>query len=309
MILRFLVAALMLPALVGCQSLRREPAPAYAFATPEEGFSAMLQSLRAGDTPKVEAMLGLRMEEIRSGDAVADRFNRENFLKLVGKGWRVRRVTDTAAWVDYGPGDATFPVPLLSRGPKWSFDGDWGREEIRTRIAGLNELSTIETLRELVKAQSKYKILDPDGDGIPSYAKRIFSTPGARDGLYWPPGKGAPPSPVNRLAAQAEAEGYRDLETGKLPFHGYHFRVLHAQGKNAPDGKRSFIDEAGRLTGGFAFIAWPAQYGRSGVLTFIINDAGVLFEKDFGRRTEAKTERILAYDPDDSWTRVGNLDS
>lgn len=309
MLRRFLLLSLLVPALVGCQSLRREPTPAYTFATPEEGFSALLESLRANETPKVEAMLGLRTDEIRSGDAVADRFNREQFLKSVAQGWRVRRVTDTAAWVDYGTDDATFPVPLLLNGKTWNFDGDWGREEIRTRIAGRNEFSTIETLRDLVKSQSKYKTLDPDRDGVEAYAKRIFSTPGQRDGLYWPPTKGAPTSPVSRLAAQAEAEGYQNLETGKLPFHGYHFRVLHAQGKNAPGGKRSFIDESGRLTGGFAFLAWPASYGRSGMLTFIINQDGVLYEKDLGRRTEVKAQRILAYDPEDSWTRVSNTDS
>jgi hypothetical protein len=309
MLRRLLLLSLLLPPLVGCQSTNREPPPAYAFSTPEEGFSSMLQSLRANDIPKVEMMLGLRTEEIRSGDAVSDRFDRANFLKLAAQSWRVRRVTDTAAWVDCGPDDWTFPVPLIASGKTWSFDGDWGREEIITRIAGRNEISTIETLRGLFHAQSRYKKLDPDQDGVPTYAIRIFSTPGKRDGLYWPPSKGAPASPVHPMAAAAEAEGYRDLESGRLPYHGYHFRVLHAQGKNAPGGKRSFSDEAGHLTGGFAFIAWPAEYGRSGMLTFIVNDQGVLFEKDLGRRTESTVRRIRAYDPDDSWTRVENFKS
>jgi hypothetical protein len=240
---------------------------------------------------------------------VSDRFDRANFLKLAARSWRVRRVTDTAAWVDCGPEDWTFPVPLIANGKTWSFDGDWGREEIITRIAGRNEISTIETLRGLFSAQTKYNKLDPDGDGVPTYAMRIFSTPGKRDGLYWPPTQGAPKSPVGPMAAAAEAEGYRDLASGTLPYHGYHFRVLHAQGKNAPGGKRAFFDEAGRLTGGFAFIAWPAEYGRSGMLTFIVNDQGILFEKDLGRRTNAKADRIRAYDPDDSWTRVETFKS
>ena len=221
----------------------------------------------------------------------------------------MRRVTDTAAWVDCGPEDWTFPVPLIATGKEWAFDGDWGREEIRNRIIGRNEISTIDTLRGLVEAQWEYNKLDPDADGVPAYASRIFSTPGARDGLYWPPGKGAPASPVGPMAAAAEAEGYRGLESGNIPYHGYHFRVLHSQGKNAPGGKRSFIDADGRLTGGFAFIAWPAEYERSGVMTFVVNDRGILFEKDLGRRTGAKARRILAYDPDDSWTPVGNTES
>lgn len=297
--------AFTLALLTGCQTTPRESAPAYVFRTPEEGFTSMLVALRADDIPKVEKMLGLRSEEILSGDSVSDRLDRANFLKLAAKSWRVRRVTTTAAWVDCGPDDWTFPVPLIASGNTWSFDGDWGREEIRNRIIGRNELSTIATLRGLVAAQWEYHQMDPDGDGAPAYASRIFSTPGARDGLYWPPSKGAPASPVGPMAAVAEAEGYTGLESGQLPYHGYHYRVLAAQGKKAPGGKRSFLDDSGRMTGGFAFIAWPADYGRSGVMTFVVNDRGLLFEKDLGRRTEARASRMKTYDPDDQWNPVG----
>ena len=305
MIRRLLCSALALALVAGCQTTPRESAPAHVFASPEAGFAAMLAALRADNLPMVESMLGLRSEEILSGDPVSDRLDRANFLKLASQSWRVRRVTDTAAWVDCGREDWTFPVPLTGGGQAWAFDGSWGREEIRNRIIGRNELSTMATLRGLVEAQWEYHKMDPDGDGIPAYASRIFSTPGARDGLYWPAAKGAPVSPVGPMAAAAEAEGYSGLESGRIPFHGYHYRMLSGQGKNAPGGKRSFIDETGRMTGGFALVAWPADYGRSGVMTFVVNDRGLLFEKDLGRRTAARASRITTYNPDEDWNPVG----
>lgn len=294
--------------LASCQSTVKVDPNQPKFATPGEGFHTMVEALKAHDLPKAETILGLKVAEILSGDPVSDRLDRQNVVRFAAQGTRVREVTDSAAWVDCGPDNWTFPVPLIKQSDgSWRFDGPWGREEIRNRIVGRNELSTLETLRVLLAAQKEYHKMDPDKDGVKSFATRIFSTEGQRNGLYWPPAAGAPKSPASRLKASADAEGYADLATGKVPFHGYHYRVLHAQGKHVSGGAKSYFDANGRLTGGFALIAWPADYGRSGAMTFLVTGQGRVFEKDLGKGTARKAPRITVFNPDDSWMAVESL--
>lgn len=280
------------------------------YANPLDGFKEMTTSLRANDKPKTESILGVRIAEILTGDPVSDRRDRENVIRLADQSIRVREVTSTSAWIDCGRENWTFPVPLVKEpSGLWHFDGRWGREEIRNRVIGRNELSTMATLRGLVSAQWQYHGMDPDKDGRKAYAERIISTDGQRNGLFWPQAKGVPASPVGPLAAQAAAEGYANLQSGQVPYHGYHFRVLHAQGKNAPGGKRGYYDSTGLLTGGFAILAWPAEHGRSGVMTFIVSDRGMVFQKDLGKATTRKVERIKEYDPDKSWSPADTIDA
>lgn len=286
-----------------CQTATPPQANQPAYPTPLDGFKEMTTSLHANDRAKTESILGLQISEIITGDPVSDRRDRETVIRLADQSMRVRHVTDTAAWIDCGRDNWTFPIPMVKNpAGNWQFDGRWGREEIRNRIIGRNELSTMATLRGLVAAQWQYYAMDPDGDGEKAYAWRIISSDGQRDGLYWPEQKGTPLSPVGPLAAQAAEEGYANLRSGQVPYHGYHFRVLHSQGKNAPGGKRAYFDADGNLNSGFALLAWPAEHGRSGVMTFIVSDRGIVFQKDLGKSTATKAPKIKEFDPDKSWT-------
>jgi len=193
-----------------------------------------------------------------------------------------------------------FPIPLVAVGNGWRFDVEAGREEITNRRVGRNELSTIATLREMVDAQREYAAEGRDGHP-PAFASRLLSTPGRHDGLYWPVAEGEPESPLGEFVAAAAEEGYRSGEA-PIPYHGYHYRLLTAQGACAPGGPRDYLDAEGLLTGGFAVIAWPATYGSSGVMTFQVNRQGIVFQKDLGPGTRDAVAAIRAYDPDGSWT-------
>ena len=271
------------------------------FSSPNAGFHALLSSIKSGDEQSAETILGVKSSEILSGDPVSDRLDRKRFMEFAAQSVRVRQVTPAVAWVDCGPEAWTFPVPIVKDGKAWEFDGSWGREEIRNRIIGRNELATIGTLRLLAKAQQKYRSMDPDGDGTQTYAERIVSEEGRWNGLYWPSSKGKPKSPLFALAKEAESEGYRNLHTGKVPYHGYYFRMLQEQGKHAPGGKMAFRDAQGQMTQGFAILAWPVSYQRSGMMTFLINKDGMLYEKDLGKLTEWKASHIHSFNPDASW--------
>jgi hypothetical protein len=191
------------------------------------------------------------------------------------------------------------PIPLVREAGGWRFDVWAGREEILNRRVGHNELSTIATLRALVEAQLEYRALGHAGPGV--YATRVLSSPGARDGLYWPTAEDEPPSPLGLLVAEAFEEGYRAGEE-KIPYHGYYYRLLTAQGPSAPGGARSYLDGQGRLAGGFAFVAWPATYDNSGLMSFLVNQQGLVFQRDLGSDTARAAARIQAYDPNASWT-------
>jgi hypothetical protein len=268
------------------------------FATPDDAWQALVGAMRERDHERLMAILGPGSDDVvSSGDQVADDRARERFLASVDEGVRLEPMgEDIVAHV--GKRDWEFPIPLVRVGKKWAFDTETGREELINRRVGRNELSTIYVCRAYVDAQHEYAALQRP----PQYAQRLLSSPGKKDGLYWP-ADGGPESPMGPLLAQASAEGYHLKQGQTTPYHGYYFRILTAQGPHAPGGARSYLKD-GRLTGGFALLAYPADYGASGVKSFIVNQQGVIFDKDLGEQTSTVAAAITAYDPDMTWDPV-----
>jgi hypothetical protein len=275
-----------------------------SFSTPEEAVGALIAGIRSDDRAALAAIFGPESEDlVSSGDPVADRSSRERFLAVHDEGNRLVKVGDSEVVLHLGKQDWPFPIPLVKDERGWVFDTEAGLEEILNRRIGENELSTIQVCLAFVDAQREYAFEDQDGDGIREYAQRFLSTPGKKDGLYWVTGEGEPPSPLGPLAAEAAREGY-EVTPGAEPsaYHGYHFRVLRSQGQNAPGGAYDYM--AGQdMIGGFACVAYPADYGSSGIKTFVVSHDGVVHEKDLGDETRAAGERMMLYDPDATWTK------
>jgi hypothetical protein len=198
-----------------------------------------------------------------------------------------------------GNDDWPFPIPLINKAG-WQFDSGAGLDEILRRRVGRNELATIQVAHAYVQAQNEYAALDPAGLGRGVYAQRIVSHPGKKDGLYWPTSEGQPPSPLGELAAQASAEGYKAGQT-PIPYHGYYYRVLKRQGASASGGAYDYLIN-GKMRGGFALIAFPAEYGNSGIMTFMVNHDGTVFRKDLGPKTDELARKIESFAPDQTWT-------
>jgi len=282
--------------LVGCATQQT-----LDFASPEEAVQALVRA--SDDRELADALLGPGgFAMLQSGDEVADQRDAETVRALIAE--RVAFEDDGEGRTIAVLGDAGWelPVPLVELNGRWSFDVAAGQEEILCRRVGRNELSTIATLRAIVAAQLEYATVGHDG-APGAYAARVMSTPGHRDGLYWPVGAGETESPLGPLVAAATAEGY-DFDPRSrqpVPYHGYFFRMLTAQGEHAPGGARSYVDADGRLSGGFAVVAWPASWGNSGVMTFQANRLGIVFEKNLGPDTAKLIAAIVAYDPDASW--------
>ncbi len=273
-----------------------------AFATPEEAVRALVSA--AEDREATEELLGPGgFSLLRSGDDVADRHDLEATAALVREELSFEDLDPDTKIALLGRERWELPIPLVREAGTWRFDVEAGREEILNRRVGRNELSTISTLRALVEAQREYAAEGRDGNP-PAFAARLLSSEGRHDGLYWPVPEGAAPSPLGPLVAEAFQEGYRGSDP--TPYHGYLYRLLTAQGASAPGGARSYLDGQGRLTGGFAVVAWPATYDNSGVMTFLVNQQGIVFQRDLGADTERAVARIQAYDPDASWTPTGD---
>ena len=202
-----------------------------------------------------------------------------------------------------GKDDWPMPIPLVQRGGSWVFDVEQGREEILHRRIGKNELSTIQVVLAIVDAQQDYWRMDIDGDGVREYAQKFRSDPGKKNGLYWKAKAGEEQSPLGPLAAEAKVEGYKAASAGATPYHGYYYKIITAQGKNASGGAYRYLVK-GKMIGGFAVIAAPAQYGNSGVMTFIVNHDGVVYEKDLGKNTIESAKKMNRFDPDKTWAEV-----
>ncbi|HEX6209433.1 MAG TPA: DUF2950 domain-containing protein [Methylomirabilota bacterium] len=279
------------------------------FASAEQATQALVTALRAGDVKALVGILGSDGRSlIVSGDPVVDRQSRERFLgaydavnKLVADG--------RATVLHVGHDEWPFPIPLVKQGDRWQFDVRRGRDEIIARRLGRNELYTIQTCLAYVDAQREYYTDDRNGDGVLEYAQHFASTPGRRDGLYWFTRPGEPSSPLGELVVRARAEGYRRGEgSGPTPFHGYLYRGLTAQGPDAPGGAYDYLTRS-HMIGGFALVAFPAQYGVSGVMTFMVNHDGVVYQKDLGPNTRATALAMRAYNPDHTWARLDVADT
>jgi hypothetical protein len=325
--LRWIAGAAALAAILafwlGCSSERKSrpsdeivvsdaPAPVTApaqqtFASPDEAVQALVGALRPYEPARARAILGPDADAIlSSGDKVADAQQIDSFLSAYDAKHRVVMEDDGAATLMAGNDDWPMPVPIVREGNSWRFDSESGKDEILARRVGRNELSTIQTCRAIVDAQDDYAEMDPMRKGGTTYARKFFSDPGLRNGLYWEAQPGEPESPLGELVADAVLESYT-APTAALrtpqPFHGYFYRMLTAQGPSAPGGARSYI-EGDRLTGGFAAVAWPAEYGNSGIMTFIMNQNGILYQKDLGPNTTTTAKEMTEFDPGEGWDVV-----
>jgi hypothetical protein len=269
------------------------------FSSPDEAASALASAVKSGAKRDLLKVLGANGEDIiDSGDEVADKESREKFLAAYDARHSVK-VDGKKASLILGADDFPFPVPLIHTKTGWEFDTDSGRDEILYRRIGRNELDTIQIILAFVDAENEYADKDR-GDGVGTYAQRIVSSPGKKDGLYWPSDNND--SPLGELAAEANAEGYK-AGSGPQPYHGYYYRILTQQGTSAPGGALNYIVK-GKMIGGFALVAYPADYGNSGVMTFIVNHAGTVYQKDLGEHTETIVKTMTSFDPDKSWKKV-----
>lgn len=275
------------------------------FASPEEAVKAAITAVKSDNSKEVLAIFGPEAKEIMfSGDPVADKQRREKFISAYDQKNSLIRDGDKMV-ITVGQNDWPFPVPLAKKGEQWFFDTRVGKEEILNRRIGQDELDTIQTMLAIVDAQREYAMNDRDGDGVLEYAEKFRSDPGKKNGLYWKTGEGEEPSPMGELAAQARAEGYTKAgtKTNPVPLHGYYFRMLKKQGRHAPGGAYDYVVK-GKQIGGFAVVAYPATYGNSGVMTFIVNHDGVVYQKDLGKNTAKTAKAVTQFDPDKTWKKA-----
>jgi hypothetical protein len=274
------------------------------FGSPEEALKALAETAHAGDKKGMIAILGPLGEDIiSSGDEVADRNALEQFVKNYEE--RADFVKERADRVSVivGNDNWPFPIPIVKKDEGWLFDTKAGREEVLNRRLGRNELNAIQVCLAYVEAQREYAITDRERDGIIQYARKIWSDPGRRNGLYWEAAEGEVPSPFGPQIAETARKGYTKKGDKPVPYYGYYFKILKAQGPNAPGGAYSYVIN-GRMVAGFALLAWPAQYGVSGVMTFLVNQNGTVYQKNLGPKTEDVAKVMTRYNPDRTWRRA-----
>jgi hypothetical protein len=273
------------------------------FKSPQDAAAALVSATRDNWPKGVIAVLGSDGADIvSSGDKVADEEMRQKFLAAYDTKHQVTQEGDNKAVMIIGDEDFPFPIPLTRKGAAWQFDTAAGRLEILYRRIGRNELDAIQACLAYVDAQNEYADKNRASAGGAAYAQRIVSRPGKKDGLYWPAAQGEEPSPLGELVAQAATEGYA-IGGGPIPFHGYYFKILTRQGPMAAGGEVDYVVR-GKMIGGFALVAYPAEYGNSGVMTFVVNYAGTVFQKDLGERTARLAERMTSFNPDQTWKKV-----
>jgi hypothetical protein len=278
-----------------------------AFATAEDAARALARAARSeGMNALIEIFGPASRDIIDSSDPATAQHNRETFAVAFAEEWRLEDAGTDRKELIIGNESWPFPVPLVKTRNGWIFDAAAGKEEILNRRIGRNELAVLEVTQAYVKAQRAYAASGHDGKPAGIYAQRVSSDPGTQNGLYWTAKRGEPRSPLGDLVAQAANEGQpRDpANPGRTPFHGYYFRILTGgQGASAPGGAKAYVVN-GDMTGGFALVAWPAQYDVTGVMTFIVNQDGVVYEKDLGPETATRATAITRYDPDRTWKRI-----
>jgi hypothetical protein len=289
---------------------RRAPTRPQAFPSPEAGFAELVNAARAGDLRRLIAVLGEEAGPlIRSGDPADDRAARERFAAAAAQKMEVVRPGPDIARLQVGNDDWPLPIPMVRNGGVWRFDPKQGVQTMVDRRIGRNELDTIEVLRAIADAQEDYAESEGRQGGFQTYARRFFSTPGKHDGLYWATEEGERESPLGPLAAAAAATGVvRNADDRPTPFHGYVFRMLDKQGPNAPGGAMDFVVN-GRMIGGFGVIAVPAQWGVTGVQTFIISHTGKVYQRNLGPNTGRIASGITEYDPGPGWQDVEQVKS
>ena len=270
------------------------------FSSAEEATNAMVTAAQSNDEKAMLAILGRDAKQIvSSGDDAEDAQSRANFAQKYREMHRLVKEPDGTTTLYIGAENWPTPIPLVAKGNKWYFDTEAGKMEILFRRIGRNEMSTIRVCQELVAAQKEYYASQHG-----QYAPKIFSDDGQHNGLYWKVADGEPQSPIGPLVAAAVAEGYNKGQGGPpTPYRGYYYRVLTSQGKDAPGGPKSYLVD-GKMTGGFAFVAYPAEYKSSGVMTFVVNEDGVVYQKDLGKKTEALAKSMKEYNANSTWQKA-----
>jgi hypothetical protein len=285
---------------VGCS---KTATPSFTeFATPDDAGNGLLSAAKTGNPNALLAIFGTDSKEtISSGDAVEDKATVGAFVTGYDQMHRWRKLPDGSQVLLIGAQNFPFPIPLKeNRAGRWFFDTAAGKDEIMRRRVGRNELAVIDACDALGDAQADYYSRRQADGSTQQYALKFISDPGKQDGLYWESPEGQPRSPLGPLLAYATAEGYSAKPTAHQPFHGYYFRMLTKQGSNAPGGAKDYVVN-GKMAGGFAFVAYPAEYGNSGVMTFIMNQDGVLLQKDLGKTTTETASAMTEFNPDASW--------
>jgi len=289
-----------LPAILMLAVLTSASQAQQSYPTPEDAAAALAAAVKSGSKSDILKVLGSAADDIvSSGDEVADADTRLRFTSVYDAKHSIKTEGNKKGTLILGNEDFPFPIPLVNTKTGWQFDTDEGRIEVLRRRIGRNELDAIQTALAYVDAQNEYADKDR-GEGVGVYAQRIVSSPGKKDGLFWR--DDSDPSPLGELAAEASSEGYK-VDGQGAPYHGYYFRILRGQGPDAPGGALNYVVK-GKMIGGFALIAWPAEYGNSGVMTFLVNHAGAVYQKDLGKRTDAIASRTTLFDPDQTWKKV-----
>lgn len=277
------------------------------FSTPEDALKGLVEAVKIHDKAALDQIFGPSSQDLLSGDAVQDTTESAEFARHVAEKTSLVKENDSKVIIHIGNENWPFPIPLVKANGEWFFDTEAGKEEILNRRIGEDELTAIMVCHTYVKAQREYVLKDWDGDGIVAYAQKLRSDPGKKNGLFWRHAQGEPVSPLGELVAQARMSGYKKenslFKEQPIPFHGYYFKILTQQGKNAPGGKYSYIIN-GNMVGGFALVAFPSNWGKSGVMTFMVNQQGKVYQKNLGPDTLKTAQDKDTYDPDETWTPV-----
>ena len=275
-----------------------------SFPAPEEGVQALIEAARKNDTAALLAVLGPEAKSlVDAGDPVANQASLERFVKSYEEAHTLVQSGDTKVALQIGKDEWAFPIPLIKGSAGWYFDTREGKAEILNRRIGRNELDVVQVCLAYVDAQREYYVRNPRNAALLQYAPKFISTKGKRDGLYWETAADEPPSPLGPLVAQARSEGYRRAAGKPVPYHGYYYKMLTRQGPDAPDGAYDYVVR-GKMIGGFALVAYPAQYGSSGIMTFIVNHDGIVYEKDLGPNTAATARSMTKFNPDKTWKKL-----
>jgi len=289
--------------LTGCfaaRSVAQEPGQK-TFSSAEDASNALVTAAQSNDEKALLDILGPDAKQIvSSGDDTEDNQNRANFVQRYQEMHRLVKEPDGTTTLYTGAENWPMPIPLVNKGNSWYFDTETGKKEVLYRRVGRNELSTIRVCQQLVAAEKEYYSAQNN-----EYAQKFFSDEGQHNGLYWKAADGQPQSPIGPLVASAVAEGYKGQDETSTPYRGYYYRILTRQGPNAPGGAKSYIVN-GKMTGGFSFLAYPAEYRSSGVMTFIVGADGVVYRKDLGKSTAVLAKAMKDYNPNSSWQKDGD---
>jgi hypothetical protein len=275
------------------------------FSSPEDALKALAEAVRAKDKAALDQIFGASAKDLRSNDEVQAAAEFEEFAKNLAEKTNLVKESDSKVILHIGNESWPFPIPIVRKNDRWFFDTEAGREEILNRRIGEDELTAILVCRTYIKAQREYALKDWDGNEVLAYAQKLRSEPGKKNGLFWRAKPGEEMSPFGELVARAWMEGYKKEKAAfreePAPFHGYYFKILTRQGKNAPGGKYNYVIN-GNMVGGFALVAFPSNWGKSGVMTFVVNQQGKVYQKNLGPNTLKIAQKMKEYNPDKTWT-------